>query len=105
MNYSRQHNNPIILGQAFGRDPVLKDLLGRAQRSEQLLQSILPLIPPALRQQIRPGSWDGNIWHILVPHAAAATRLRYCMPALEAHLRTKGHDVREIRIQVLPTQK
>lgn len=101
-SHSRQHHNPIILGQILNRDPILKNLLARAELSENLLKSILPLIPPVLRKQIRAGPLDGTVWHILVPHAAAATRLRYCAAALEAHLRAQGHDIREIRIQVLP---
>lgn len=101
---SRQHHLSVPVAQALRRDPTLGDLLARAARSAQLLNSIAPLIPPALREQVRPGPLDGAVWHVLVPHAAVATRLRYLMPAIEAHLRTKGYEVREVRIKVLPPQ-
>jgi hypothetical protein len=35
-----------------------------------------------------------------VPHNAAAAKLRQMLPALAAHLRSKGFDTQEIRIKV-----
>ncbi len=81
--------------------PTLAGLAARAEESARRLQSVLPLIPPALRSTLQPGPIEDGSWCLLVTGNAAAAKLRQLLPALEAHLRSKGAQVRGIRLKVL----
>lgn len=69
------------------------------------LKAVQALIPPALRQAIRPGPIDGDAWCLLVDGNAAAAKLRQLSPALLAHLRTKGWMVNTLRLKVQLKQR
>ena len=62
---------------------------------------MLPLLPPALRELVRPGPIEGESWCLLVPHNAAAAKLRQLAPALLDRLRATGRSVSTIRIKVM----
>src|SRR5256885_14712934 len=68
--------------------------------SSNRLTPILPLVPPLLRASLQAGPIEGSTWCLLVRNNAAAAKIRQLLPAMAAHLRTKGWDVTEIRLKV-----
>jgi hypothetical protein len=54
-----------------------------------------------MREHVKAGPVDENGWCLLVQNNAAAAKLRQLLPALCAHLRTKGHPVNTIRVKVM----
>jgi len=49
---------------------------------------------------VQSGGVDDDTWCLLVPNSAVAAKLRQTVPALCAHLRTKGWNVNSIRVKV-----
>ena len=80
--------------------PTLSALSQRAQDGQARLRAITPLLPLALRQVVQSGNVEDDAWCLLVPHAAAAAKLRQLLPALAAHLRTKGWPVTQVQVKV-----
>lgn len=72
--------------------------------SVAMLKAIEPLIPSALRTSVKAGPIEGTAWCLILDNNAAAAKIRQLSPSLEAHLRTKGWDVKSIRIKVLITR-
>lgn len=99
MNTRRHH--PISVQQASLEAPALAELMRQAQESRQRLRSVLPLIPLGLHTAIQAGPIDGTQWSLLVSSPAAASKLRQLLPALQAHLRSKGWQVEKIQLRVL----
>jgi hypothetical protein len=64
------------------------------------LASIQSIIPAALRPSVKAGPIDGVTWCLLLDNNAAAAKIRQLVPALQAHLRTKGWAVDAIRLKV-----
>ena len=58
-----------------GSEP-LAGLLHRIRQSQARLDAIAPLLPPALRQAVRPGPLDDTGWSLLVANSAAAAKLQ-----------------------------
>ena len=88
------------VSQVVQHAPTLSDLSQRAQDGQARLQAISPLLPPSLRQLVQSGQVENDAWCLLVPHAAAAAKLRQLLPALAAHLRTKGWPVTQVQVKV-----
>jgi hypothetical protein len=88
------------LQEAVDGAPTLARLNQIAAASSACLATISPLLPPDLRQLVRPAGLADSVWCILAPHNAAAAKLRQLTPALLAHLQTAGHQVSAIRIKV-----
>ena len=85
----------IVAGQTLGRIAQLMD----AARAR--MATITPLLPPALRAQVRAGiPVEGKEWCLFAPNAAAATRLRQLLPTLLQALQRAGHDVPQLRVKV-----
>ena len=80
--------------------PTLAHLSAMARDTQQRLLAIAPLLPTTLRNAVESGGVDGNQWCLLVPNSAVAAKLRQTLPALCAHLRTKGWDVQTIQVKV-----
>lgn len=80
--------------------PTLSALAERAQDGQARLKAIQPLLPPGLRHMVQSGQVEQDAWCLLVPHAAAAAKLRQLLPALAAHLRTKGWPVTQVQVKV-----
>lgn len=99
--HSRRHH-PITVQQASQEAPELAQLLRQTQESKQRLRAIDGLLPPGLKPHIQAGPIEGNTWCLLVKSNTAANKLRHLLPALAAHLRTKGWVVQDIRLRVLP---
>ena len=101
MSTSSRRHFAISLEQAAQSSPALSQLVSQARDANARLKAIEPLLPPGLRASIQPGPIEGSTWHLIIKNNAAATKVRYLLPSLEAHLRTKGWDVARIQLKVL----
>lgn len=90
----------ISLLQAAQEAPTLARLAELARESSDRLKTVQFLIPAPLRSAVRPGPiGDGN-WCLLVSGNAAAAKLRQVLPAIAAHLSSRGIEVGAIRLKV-----
>ena len=64
------------------------------------LKAVEPMIPAVLRSSVTAGPIDGSNWCLIVNNNAAAAKLRQLLPAMQAHLRTRGWEVNAIRLKV-----
>ena len=92
------------VAQVLQHAPGLAELSARALDGQARLQAIAELLPPGLRQSVQSGTVEAQSWHLLVPHAAAAAKLRQLLPALAAHLRSQGWPIQELRVKVRSTR-
>lgn len=95
----RRHH-AVTLAQASMDSPTLARLTELVRDSALRLKAVEALIPPLLRTAIQAGPIEGTTWCLLVESNAAAAKLRQLLPALQAHLRTKGWEVTAIRLKV-----
>lgn len=98
-NPNRRHRAVPIL-QAAEDAPALAKLARLARESGERLTAVECLIPVPLRSAVRPGPIDGSDWCLLVNSNAAAAKLRQVLPALKAHLCSRGWEVNSIRLKV-----
>jgi hypothetical protein len=63
--------------------------------------AIAPLLPNSMRNLVQAGPIEDGTWCLLVPNSAVLAKLRQMLPALCAHLRSKGWDVQDIRLRVV----
>ena len=80
--------------------PGLAQFSAVARDTQNRLKAIAPLLPVSLRSLIQSGGVEDDTWCLLVPNSAVAAKLRQTLPALCAHLRTKGWNVNTIRVKV-----
>ncbi|WP_280187392.1 hypothetical protein [Delftia sp. PS-11] len=99
MTFTRR-NHAVTALQAAEASPTLARLAQLTRESSSRLAAVLPLVPPMLRTSLKAGPIEGSTWCLLVASNAAAAKVRQLLPAMAAHLRTKGWDVAEIRIKV-----
>lgn len=92
----------LSVARALGTSGALASLLARVRESEARLAVVRPLIAPELASTVRPGPLDDKRWLLLVDHAAAAAKLRQCLPRIEAALLEQGFTGPEVRIKVRP---
>ena len=78
-----RRNHSVTLLQASQEAPALAHLYQLAAESTARLTSIQPLLPVALRA-----------------NGAVAAKIRQLLPALQAHLRSKGCNVDAIRLKI-----
>ena len=90
----------VSLQQASEDSPMLAKLIALSKDSSDRLRCVEPLIPAPLRTSVQAGPIEGQTWCLLVKSNAAAAKMRQLLPALQAHLRTKGWDVTTIRLKV-----
>jgi len=91
---------------ALERLPTCVGLSQLAKQSATCLRLITPLIPVGMRQSVQPGLLEDGCWCLLVPHSAAAAKLRQLIPAMIAHLRKHDQHVTELHIKVsMPSPK
>ncbi len=88
------------LEQVVDSAPGLAQFSAVARDTQNRLKAIAPLLPASLRPLVQSGGVEGDVWCLLVPNSAVAAKLRQTLPALCAHLRTKGWDVNTIRVKV-----
>ena len=96
---NRRHH-AISLLQATQESPSLSRLCELSLESAQRLKSIESLLPSPLRACVRPGPIDGPVWCLLLDNNAVAAKIKQLLPALQAHLRSKGWEVNAIRLKV-----
>jgi len=92
--------HPVSIQQATDDSPTLAKLVALARESGDRLKAIELLIPAALRPAVQAGPIEGTSWCLLVSSNAAAAKLRQVLPALQAHLRSRGWEVTSIRLKV-----
>lgn len=90
----------LTLQQATEASPTLARLAELARDSVARLKAVEPLLPASLRTSVTAGPIDATHWCLLLDNNAAAAKLRQLLPALEAHLRTKGWEQRSIRLKI-----
>jgi hypothetical protein len=88
------------LDQVLSNAPGLSQLAAMTQDTQARIRAIAPLLPASLRALVQSGGVEGDAWCLLVPNSAVAAKLRQTLPALCAHLRSKGWNVTTIRIKV-----
>ena len=92
------------LEQAVSAAPSLALLQERIRESQACMDQIRHLIPAAMRQQVTAGPLQNQEWCLLVVSAAASTKLRQLLPAIQQTLTAGGAQVNAIRIKVqMPT--
>ena len=96
----QRRHQAIPLQQAAEESPTFSLLMGRVRESSGRFQAIRSLLPAPLRAGIQPGPIEDGIWCLLVSSNAVAAKLRQLLPALQAHLTSKGLGVATIRIKV-----
>ena len=96
---SRLHQS-VTLQQATENSPLLARLAERVRDADERLRLIKPLLPPALRGAVKAGPVDGEQWCLIVDNNATAAKLRQLLPALSAHLRSRGLACSAIRLKV-----
>jgi hypothetical protein len=103
---STRRHHAISLQQATQESPSLAKLSELVRDSSARLQAIQPLLPAGLRASVQAGPIDEDSWCLLLNNTATAAKLRQLLPALEAHLRSKGWQVNSIRLKVqIPTAR
>ncbi len=90
----------VTLQQASEESPTLAKLAALTRDSSERLKAIEMLIPATLRPALQAGPIDGDCWCLLVKSNAAAAKIRQLLPALQAHLRSRGWEVNAIRLKV-----
>ena len=90
----------VTLQQASEESPTLARITALTRDSSDRLKAIELLIPAALRPAVQAGPIDGDSWCLLVNSNAAAAKIRQLLPALQAHLRSRGWEVNAIRLKV-----
>jgi hypothetical protein len=94
------HHRAVSVLQASQESPTLARLSELAAESSARLQSLKGIIPRSLQGSIQAGPIDGNEWCLLISNTAVASKVRQLLPAMQAHLRTKGWEVNAIRLKV-----
>lgn len=90
----------VSLQQASEESPTLVKLTALTRDSSDRLKAIELLIPASLRPAVQAGPIDGDSWCLVVKSNAAAAKIRQLLPALQAHLRSRGWEVNAIRLKV-----
>jgi hypothetical protein len=100
---SRQPPEPTLkLATALDRSEPLGLLLRRLQEARAHFETVAPLLPAALRADVRPGPVDGGVWTLLAAHNAAAAKLRQLLPLLLDRLHEAGWQGTSIKVRIQP---
>ena len=89
------------IGQALAQSEPLVALTQRLRASQDRLDAVLPLLPPAMRPHVKAGPIDETGWTLLATNNAVSAKLRQMLPALEAHLRSRGLAGPPVRVKML----
>ena len=87
---------------AIGDSMTLAVLLARVRESEARLRAIRPVLPPGLAEAVRAGPLDDQGWCLLADHAAAAAKLRQCLPRIAEALAADGWAGPAVKVKVRP---
>ncbi|OGB03437.1 MAG: hypothetical protein A3E25_00875 [Burkholderiales bacterium RIFCSPHIGHO2_12_FULL_69_20] len=94
-------SHTLGIGQALAASEPLVMLARRMRDSQDRLAAISPLLPPAMRPHVKAGPIDETGWSLLAGNNAVAAKLRQMLPALEAHLRTRGWEGPPLKVKLL----
>jgi hypothetical protein len=100
VNESRRASKPLSLASALDQSTPLAALMARVRDSQARFDAISPLIPAAMRPDVRPGPLDDKGWSLLAASNAAAAKLRQIVPQFEERLLQRGWQATPIRIRV-----
>ena len=89
------------IGQALAQSEPLLALTQRLRASQDRLDAVLPLLPPAMWPHVKAGPIDEAGWTLLATNSAVSAKLRQMLPALEAHLRSRGWAGPPVRVKML----
>jgi hypothetical protein len=89
------------IADALAHSEPLALLARRMRESQARLAVIAPLLPAAMRLQVKAGPIDEAGWTLLVGNNAVSAKLRQMVPALEAQLRSQGWDGPPVRVKLL----
>jgi hypothetical protein len=92
----------LPVARALDASGTLASLLARVRESEARLAAIRPVLPEGLAGALRAGPLDEQAWVLLADHAAAAAKLRQCLPHVEAALTAAGWPEPGVKIKVRP---
>ncbi len=95
-----QRVRSFTLLQATQEAPMFAKLTGLTTESLARLKAVESIIPIALRSSIKAGPIDGTSWCLILNNNATAAKIRQLLPAIQAHLRSKGWEVNSIRLKV-----
>lgn len=93
---------PQPLRQALDAPGTLATLMARLHESQRRWQAVQTALPAELAGSVRPGGADASSWVLLADHAAAAAKLRHCLPRVEAALAQAGCKGVEVKVKVRP---
>ncbi len=96
----QRRHHAIPLQQAAQESPTFALLASRIQASSERMRAIQSLLPTPLRASVQAGPIEDGQWCLLASSNAVAAKLRQFVPALQAHLQSKGMPVSGIRIKV-----
>jgi hypothetical protein len=68
--------------------------------SSARLKAIELLLPATIRSSIKAGPIEGTEWCLILSNSAVAAKVRQLLPALQAHLNTRGWEINSIRLKV-----
>ncbi len=97
---------PVLRGRAVSvtqaalGSGVLGPLWRQAQSAQACLAELRSVLPASLLSQVQSGPIQEGVWTLLVGHSSAAAKIRQWVPALQAHVRTKGWPVQRIDVKV-----
>lgn len=91
----------VPIDTALGASEPLGRLAARLRESQARLDTVRPCLAPPLRDLVRPGPLDDDGWALLVPHGAAAAKLRQQLPALVEALEAAGWPRRTLRVRIV----
>ena len=90
----------VSAAQAALGSSVLGPLVRQAREAQACLAQLESVLPPALLALVESGPLENGQWTLLVRHSAAAAKIRQWVPALAAHVRSKGWPVQQIAVKV-----
>lgn len=90
----------VSLYQATQESPTLARLSDLALDSSARLKAIELLLPATIRPSIKAGPIEGTEWCLILSNSAVAAKVRQLLPALQAHLNTRGWEINSIRLKV-----
>lgn len=95
----------LSLEQALNAAPSLAALQQRIRYSQHCLDLVSHLLPVTLQPHVQAGPLQDGEWCLLVGSAAASTKLRQLVPALQQVLIQNGAQVSSIRIKIQASQR
>lgn len=91
---------PEPLARALAGNAQLAALGQRLSQSRQRFELASSVLPVVLRSQVRAGVLDEEGWTLLASNAAAAAKLRHCLPLIEAALCDAGWPPVALRVRL-----